>query len=390
MHRKPKYLPRFHDPSVLHELDRRRLHQLLRPHAGFLAAHGVVLPSDPADMDLEAIGRVILEPHDDTPFDLVDALTHIHEMATPEGMDRLQRAAAAVGIALDPTVDRTPADLALQLWSDAPDLLRRQHAEHIVLKRRALDSYLPLPETPRVRPSDLDGALRQFEDTVRAWYRAQGRGDGAAVLVFREERQLRLVIRHGGPYQRKGCLQEGGPGTVQFRPMEFGVAILDRRTWELRINGGGKRERELYRKAVGSHLFGRADFFPAGMGRYTLDPIREGRRCLVCADIPGLRQVRLTELRMYRGGMCRHARIEQADDVFLALEFAREEIPRDALLTAAKFEIVFADSPKPRSVTIRHGNVAQYTRDEDADLVETFLRRRGFVKGGAHAALACA
>jgi hypothetical protein len=34
--------------------------------------------------------------------------------------------------------------------------------------------------------------------------------------------------------------------------------------------------------------------------------------------------------------------------------------------------------------------VAQYTRDEDADLVESFLRNRGFVIGGGDAALACA
>ncbi|RMH64664.1 MAG: hypothetical protein D6685_06610, partial [Bacteroidetes bacterium] len=315
---KPKYLPRFHDPSVLHELDRRRLHQLLRPHAGFLAAHGAVLPSDPGDMDLEAIARVILEPHDDTPFDLVDALTHIHEMATPEGMDRLQRAAAAVGIALDPTVDRTPADLALQLWSDAPDVLRRQHAEHIVLKRRALDSYLPLPETPRVRPSDLDGALRQFEDTVRAWYRDQGRGDGAAVLVFREERQLRLVIRHGGPYQRKGCLQAGGPGTVQFRPMEFAYVVLNWETCELAVNCNLKGERDLFRRAIGDCIFGQPGFFAVDR-KYTLEPLRLGKASLRCADVPGIRRVRLVSLTMDKGGPQHRCDTITADDVFEAL-----------------------------------------------------------------------
>jgi hypothetical protein len=145
------------------------------------------------------VAVVILEPHDDTPFDLVDALTHIHEMATPEGMERLQNAASASGITLDPTVNRSPADLALQLWHDAPGLLRRQHAEHVVLKRRALESYLPLPGAPRVRPSELDGPLAEIEATVRAWYHDQGRADGARVLVFESEQSLRLVVRHGGP-----------------------------------------------------------------------------------------------------------------------------------------------------------------------------------------------
>ena len=93
---------------------------------------------------------------------------------------------------------------------------------------------------------------------------------------------------------------------------------------------------------------------------------------------------------MYVGGPFRRRRLERADDVFLALEHANEQIPADALLSAATFEVRFSDGRKPRPVTIRHGNKATYTRDTDADLIESFLRRGGFVKGGGHALVAVA
>jgi hypothetical protein len=48
-------------------------------------------------------------------------------------------------------------------------------------------------------------------------------------------------------------------------------------------------------------------------------------------------------------------------------------------------------------VTIRPSNIAQYTRDDDAELVEQWLRRRGFIlvgadtgRGEGHATLASA
>ena len=38
-----------------------------------------------------------------------------------------------------------------------------------------------------------------------------------------------------------------------------------------------------------------------------------------------------------------------------------------------------ADAKRPRSVAIRPPNAAVYTRDEDAALVEEWLKKRGFL-----------
>lgn len=379
MARKPKYLPRFNDPSVIFEFDRSRLLALLRPHALFLAAHGVHVDGSPEALDLNAVATVILEPHDDTPFELADALTHIHEMATPEAMARLADAAAVAGIALDPREKRSPADLALQLWMEAPELLRRLHAEYIVTKRRSLLSFMPLPDAPRMRPTDLDGAIQQFQAMLRAWYRDQGRGDDATVIAFQNDRELRLVIRHGGPYQRKGCLHDDGPGTIHFRPMEFAYAVLRWRSCELAINCALKSERDMLRRSVGQSVFGRPAFFEDDR-KYTLEPLRLGPASLRCADIPGIRRVRLVSLRLDKGGPYHRIDTIAADDVFATLADDEESISPMAELEAATLMFEFVDSNKPRSVTVRAGNRATYTRDGDSELVERFLAARGFMR----------
>lgn len=389
MPKSSKYLPRFHDPAILHEFNEHRLRDLLLPHADFLASHGAALAETTTALDVQAIAKVILQPHDDTPYELVDALTHIHEMATPEGMERLQNAAQLTGIVLDPTIERTPADLALELWLDAPELLRRQHAEHIVLKRRALYSYFPRPDVARVRPGDLDGALARFETAVRKWYREQGRGDGASVIVFDDQQETRLVIRYGGPYQRRGCLQDDQPGTVQFRPMEFAYVVVKWQSLELAMNCRLKGERELFRRAIGEAIFGQSGFFSIDT-KYSLEPLRLGRPSLRRADVPGIRNVRLVSLTVDKDGP--HHRVDTicADDVFRAIDDDGDLIPRTADLISAKLLFEFTDSKKERAVTIRAGNRATYTRD-DTELVERFLVARGFMKGHADgAALATA
>jgi hypothetical protein len=382
---------RFTHSSSLREIAPEHLLTLLRPHAEFLGRHFAALPNDPRKLNYEALAVALLQPHADSPPELIDALWHIHEMSTPEAMESLLDEADRAGIALDGRLHFSPADVATQVWLAAPDLLRRKHAEHAVLKRKSFESFRPRSSAALVYRAPDAQTLAALEAEVARWYLERRRGPGARVFLFEHAHEVRLVIRHGGPYRREGSLDDGEPGSVHFRPMGFGTAVFDRRSWELRINGGGKREKQMCREAIGRHLFGQADLFASEAGKYTLEPLRrDGRRSLVCTDVPGLRHVRLVELRMYLGGPYRRAVTEQADDVLLALEESREAIPSDALLTAAKFEIHFADSPKPRPVTIRHGNVAQYTRDGDADLVELFLYRRGFVQGGDHAALACA
>ena len=384
---------RFTSAYALRKVDPAVLIDFLRPHAAFLAGSGVMLPTDPAALEIERIEIALLTNVGGLPVKLVDALWHMHEMATPLGMESLLAAAQAAGLAL-PLDHLSPADIAARIWVENPDLVRRCHTEISVSRRRTFETFVPVMGATLAWATPGPERLATLEAAVVAWYAANRRGPGARVLFFDHGDEVRFLLRHGGPYRREGSLDEGKPGCVRYRPMAHGLIVFDRRTWELRINAGTKGECTAYRQLIGQHIFGRGDMFPADPERYTLEPLRaSGRRSLICSNVQGLASVRLVELSMYVGGPFRRKKVEKADDVLLALDHAKESIPDDALLSTATFEVRFTDERKPRLVTIRHGNKATYTRDTDADLIEAFLRGGGFVlggKGGSHALVAVA
>lgn len=110
----------------------------------------------------------------------------------------------------------------------------------------------------------------------------------------------------------------------------------------------------------------------------------------------GLEWVRLREVHVFWGGAEHAVEIHRADNVFRALDERGVRLPETARLVRAVFQVKFTDSRRPRSVTIRPSNVAQYTRDDDAELIEQWLRRRGFIltaeqrEEAAHGTLASA
>ena len=51
-----------------------------------------------------------------------------------------------------------------------------------------------------------------------------------------------------------------------------------------------------------------------------------------------------------------------------------------ARLSRAVFSVKFASAPRPRRFTVRPPNITQYTRDEDSELVEHWMLKRGFIR----------
>ena len=384
-----KYLPGFDDPSVLREIDSSRLLRLLAPHRAFFAAHGYELPVDPAAIDHERLAVILLQPQPNTPPELIDALTHIHELATTRDAEFLRDRAREAGVALPADLRLSPADVAVHLWLERPDVLRRHHAEHVVLRRRSFDTYLASADASLERPSVLAAGIESLSRAVREHYASMDRGHGAYIIPIETERELRLVIPHGAPYCRRGCWRANQPSSVGFRPMEFAYAMLDWEHWELHINCKTETERRFFTSAVGQHLLGSSSFFTTEQ-KFTLEPLRRGRSALVCSGIPGIRRVRLAALTMKFGGAFGRMREEIADDLLLALEQDGESIPEHAELVKARFEFEFADSSKPRPVTLARGNRATYTRTGDSELVERFFELQRFSRRTARAALAVA
>jgi DNA primase large subunit len=68
-----------------------------------------------------------------------------------------------------------------------------------------------------------------------------------------------------------------------------------------------------------------------------------------------------------------------AKDIFASLASNDIAFPSSGILVSATFSMKFENAKRPRMVKVRTPNVANFDRKEDSHLIETWLRKRGFV-----------
>lgn len=382
-------LRRFSNPEALKAIRTAYLLELLQPHSGYFNGRGLSLDViNGGELDYEQLVHILMNPDERIPGELVDDLYYVHEMATPDGMDELLEAVreqpAGSRVDLDLPPDVTPADVAVQVRLRAPELLERRHAEHFLTSKRSFEYYQARPGADLDFESPDADTLSELEDALDDRLDQLKRGRTSKVFVFERDDGVWFLIRHGQPCKREGSLTESGTETVYYRPEIYDVLRYDQRTGELSMNAETKKIGQLYREKLGLYLFGDAAFFP-GTGKYTLQPILDdGEACLVCTDVDGIEWVKLKEIQIFWGGPENEIEVRKATDVFAV--YRRRERSIRGRLIRANFSVKFADSRTPRTVSIRPSNVASYTRDADAVLVEDWLARRGFAMtaGASH------
>jgi hypothetical protein len=109
-------LNRFSDHDTLRRIGDGFVIELLSPYSGFFAGHRLALPAtaEAGPIDYEKLASIFMTPDTDMPRALAEALFNIHDMATPEGMDKLQDAAEERRLDLGLNGDTHPAGLAEQ------------------------------------------------------------------------------------------------------------------------------------------------------------------------------------------------------------------------------------------------------------------------------------
>ena len=374
-------LRHFSNPQVLRAIAPQRLLAFLHPFQGFFAGRGYKLPNKDAveDIDYQRLIDIFMSPSESTPRNLLDALFLVDEMSAREGMDSLLEAAHREGITLDDGDEHSPADIAIQVWLRNSNILEREHAQQFLFKPKSFEYY----QTDRKEPIDFDSfstaTQQQLESELDEWFEGKRRGRGCRVFSYADESEVRFLVRHGEPFTREESLAGADISSVCYRPLKYDVVVYDRQLRELRINARLVGEKKLYRQLFGKHLFGDENYFP-GTAKYTLEPLREyGADSLACGDIEGIESIVLTEVDFAWGGSQGEVEIRKAADVFAAMEARGRNMPERARIIKAVFKVKFADSSTPRSVKIRPSNIAQYTRDSDAGLIEQWLQLRGFI-----------
>jgi hypothetical protein len=380
-------LRHFSSAESLQAVQAKYLMDLLDKHAAYFATRGVDFGSfNGHGPDYEAIAAVLMTPDEQTPSELIDDLYYVDEMATADAMDGLLEAAAAAGVKLDIGDEPTPADVAVQVRLRAPALLEQKHAEHFLLQRRRTFEYFQSPDGVDTKYR-APGAKKQrvFEDTLGVRLEAMKRGRTCKLFVFPRPDGVWFLVRRGDPFKREGSIEKTGMTSVYYRPEKYDVLKYDPGFGELSVNAeGNKKLVALYRELFGELLFGDPKRFP-NTAKYTLAPLQDdGADALICSDVEGIDTITLKEVQILWGGPQGEIEIRRAKDLFEALKGRKKELPKGRLVKAS-FLVKFTDAKTPRTVTIRPQNIASYTRDSDASIVETWLTARGFVKSAPEA-----
>lgn len=379
----PSFNPRiFTNPDRLKQISPERLKTFLCKWNDYFKGRDLDLAAAPVDdLPFEKIAAILMNPDENVPDEMVDALYYVHETASHESMEELLDQAEAAGIAIDADDEPTAADVSVQIWLANPTLLQRQHAETVAFNRSNFMYFAGSrrKKSPKGLPDITPAAATSIQDRMDDWFEKKRRGRNSRIFVFPRGEKVWILVRHGSPMRREGKHEDEGEGSHAFyRPQQHDVLIYDSATDEMGVNAPTKGERELYLKTFGEVLFGSDGYFDLA-DRYTLAPLLEfGPEALIHDDLDGIAGVRLVEFGRRWPGKVSELEIRRSEDLFKGYGDYWKRRFDGGELTHATFRFAFEGSKRERSVTIRPANIARYERQEDEHLIEAWLRARGF------------
>ena len=379
----PTFNPRFFsEPDRLKTIKPERLIAFLATFSTYLSGRGFHFPDESsADLDYQRLAAILMHPDDQVPRAMVDSLYYVHEMSDEDAFDHLVALAKEHGVALDPEV--SAGDVAIELWLKAPEVLQGAHAEASASRQKSFTYFSGITGKARSFPHLPAKGIRALEADLDIWFDSHKRGTGCRVFVFDRGAKVWIAIRHGQTFRREGSIRNGESSVEYYRPEKHDVLIYDTESDSIGVHAATKGETNLYLDRIGRHFFGDPDYFPSA-ARFTLAPLfGDGEAALYCDDVPGLERVRLVEYHRVREGLFSERETHKASDVFEALKTRDRPFETDGRLVKGVFAFSFPGVKKPRTVTIRPSNIAIYERDADSELVECWLRKRGFILSGA-------
>lgn len=372
-----KHFSQVDDLKAIHQ---HSLLAFLKPHEAFFTAKGLVLPTEGAqDFDYQALTSLFIST-DDLPQDLIEALYQVNEMATPEGMQDILERCDGAEVELFLQEDPAPTDVAVQAWLQAPEIFERAHNEYQLDRPRSFESFFN-PDSQNISPIKVPSPdkLKSMESALTEWFSRRHCGETVTILPFERDGSLWFLIRRGEPIKRQGAVLDGKSSSVVYRPEKHDVLVYTPALAELRISPVTKKERELYLRVFGKHLFENDQFF-SERGKYTLEPLRrDGEDSLVCSDIEGLDDIVLQEVRIRWGQQHKEFETRRAEDLFAAYKAREMELPKYAPLILAKFKVTFANTKKTRVLVICPPNRINIKRHDDSTLLDAWMAKRGFI-----------
>lgn len=375
---------RFAKMQILTSMHPASLRTFLSPYSDYLAAHGFdisCIGDRFAGDDARQLLAVLINPDAGTPQRLVEALYHVNEIATTDGMDLLVSEFSRAGYALD-CPHATAADLAVLAWNTDSSLLEQTCARLYHKNLRVCRLYLGKETTGSVHPLT-GGQIASIESAMDDWFESHMLGRHCRIFPYASDPEHCYIVRRGQPYARVSAIDEGRSSSLLFQPEAFDVVIYDTAMRQLRVSSASNSVREEYLRLFGEHMFGDTDHFSRSGILSLLPLVKKGAAALYCADIPGLVDVKLRKAQVDLGGADKRVRIWEGADLFSDPEFA-ERLTSEPQFTKISLGLKFEGSSRARCFELEPPNVIRFRRDGDVRPAGRFLVSRGFIKGMGH------
>jgi hypothetical protein len=377
---------RFTNLRVLKSIHHNRLLKFLSPYANYIATRGLTLPQEGklTDQQFELLGEILRFPDHLTPSDLLQSIHMVNELARESMMETLLVQIEELTDAFDQEQRIMPADVAVEAI-----LRHREHAEtihrsHALSARRTYSYFQANSDESPILQEPIELSRVSFENLVGSYFESKQCGRGTRVGMHLSDDVLDLMVSHGLPWQLQDVLVDGARDILSFQPLHEDLLQFNRLTGELKINAVTAIQKEMYRSTFGRAFFGKENLFPPG-DIWTTEPLRRnGEAALSVINVPQLLSATLTCATLFIAGAKPELVTTKRSDLIEILDERIayfENMDIDVRIAEARIELRFVEGRRTRSVAIKPPNMAVYTRDGDADVIELFLMDRGYSSG---------
>lgn len=381
---------RFSSVEALKKFTPECLTTFLKEFPAYLQKEGVKLPTaSDDDMPYPKLVDLFMNKNGHAPAAFLNAIFYINALATEAGMAQIKAQAKRDSTTINAPNACTCHDFAFYAWlADKNELLPRSLARSSGRRKRSAVTFqtevFPVPDWTKT----LSKRKPAFQSEMDQHFDENHQGVGTVLNPYPEGDEDWFLVRRGGGHVRFGVIKpdrKSESDMVACTPELYDAAVYNRELGEIRIYAP-TRDREAYRQAFGRLLGGSPDLF-VHSGLFTLDPLNTGMPNAIEIDkfADRIRWLNLVELEYEMPGNGREYIIHRAPNLYSTVRADHPLIPAGAKPLCATFSVMFNDSRTPRTLTIIPPNIARYTRDDDAPVVEAWMREQKFklsLRGG--------
>ncbi len=272
--------PRLLKAGVLNEMKPSSIAALLSPYAEYFLSRGVEIRqvAEPG-FDFNILAAVLAHCVEETPPKLVENLDLLDLISGTQSTLNFETESHEITQRLL-EADDSPADLAVKILLQAPDVALREFNRQSLNARRSMVSLRIKPGLPTF-PVTRE-LVEKLKAEVVPWFRDNARSEACIVHHMEVGTGDSFVVKHGELLKRMSIFDAAGnEDSCIVRPGKVDVAIFNRFTGEWQISGIGVKLQELYRQAFGKVFHGTKDALTYSK-RYSLEPLRDGPDALKC------------------------------------------------------------------------------------------------------------